>query len=122
MTDDTILAMLDWLHEDMYARADTFIDFVGAENQLRLCMIKNEYGPWFYRNVGTSEMAHNALHRMTLGTFDYDDWEQLCWLFVNFDELSETQRKLRKGYVAVHEAMQEFEARWCQEGNTTFIK
>lgn len=122
MTDDKIIAMIDWLNEDMYARADTFIDFVDAENQKRLCQIRGEYGPWFYCNVGTSAMAHNVLHCMALGKFDYDDWYQLCFLFVNFDELSETQRKLRKGYVVVHETMRKYEARWCEGGNCTFIR
>lgn len=122
MTDEKIIAMIDWLNDDMYAKADTFIDFVGAENQKRLCLVKNEYGPWFYRNVGTSEMAHNALHRMALDRFDYDDWDQLCFLFVNFDQLSEMERKYRKGYAIVHETMRKYEARWCKEGNCTFIR
>lgn len=122
MTDEKIIAMIDWLNEDMYVRADTFIDFVHAEDQKRLCMIKNDYGPWFYRNIGTSEMAHNVLHSMTLGMFDYDDWDQLCFMFVNFDEFSETERRLRKGCVIVRETMRKYEARWCQGGNCTFVK
>lgn len=122
MTDEKIIAMIDWLNEDMYARADTFIDFVHAEDQKRLCLVKGEHGPWFYRNIGTSEMAHNALYRMTLGMFDYDDWDQLCFMFVNLDEFSETERRLRKGCVIVHETMRKYEARWCEGGNCTFVR
>lgn len=122
MTDDKIIAMIDWLNEDMNVRADTFIDYVYAKSQMRSCIVNNDSSPWFYCNVGTSEMAHDALYRMALGKFDYDDWDQLCFLFVNFDELSETQRKLRKGYAIVRKTIRKYDARWRKEDKCIFIK